>query len=391
MAKVCGVIAEYDPFHNGHALHLKKAREATGADFIVVLMSGYVTQRGRFALFDPFDRADMALSCGADIVFSVPFDISCRDAESYALGMVSLFHRMGCVDFISFGSEYSDPELLFKIADSLESPETQALLGQQIRTGLSYPRAVEKVLDSQGLAGPGVISSPNVILAVSYIRALKRLASPIRCFPIHREGDYHDASLSPVHPSAASLRRAFLLGDMDGIRPCVPYSVFERLKEIRHNGSFIDKKSADLLLMGALLNASPVVLRKVCGAGEGIENRILKEAGACLSMDQLTEKACTTHFTKARLSRLLMRFFLNKALPSPTEDGFLYLRGFRGEASPLIRIISKNIPCYQSFSSLEKSGAAREECFAARCWNLCAGRPSSLLYSRGVVRKGTPS
>ncbi len=391
MAKVCGVIAEYDPFHNGHALHLKKAREASGADFVVVLMSGYVTQRGRFSLFDPFDRAEMALGCGADVVFSVPFDISCRDAESYALGMVSLFHRMGCVDCISFGSEYSDPELLLRIADSLESPDTQDLLGRQIRSGLSYPRAVEKVLEIRGLAGPGVISSPNVILAVSYIRALKRLQSPIRCFPVPREGDYHDPALSPAHPSAASLRRAFLLGDMEGIRPGVPASVFERLKEIWRSGSYMDKKSADLLILGSLLKASPAGLREIRGAGEGIENRILKEAGACLSVDQLTEKACTTHFTRARISRLLMRFYLNKALLSPAEDDFLYLRGFRSEASPLIRTISKNIPCYQSFSSLEKSGAAPEECFAARSWNLCASRPSSLLYSRGVIRNGAPS
>ena len=389
MAKVCGVIAEYDPFHNGHALHLKKAREAAGADFVVVLMSGYVTQRGRFSLFDPADRAEMALDCGADIVFSVPFDISCRDAESYALGMVSLFHRMGCVDSLSFGSEYGDAEMLSKIADSLESPETQALLGQQILSGLSYPRAVEKVLGLMGLAEPGVISSPNVILAVSYMRALKRLSSPIRCFPVPREGDYHSPVLSPAHPSAASLRRAFLLGDLEGIRPCVPASVFERLQKTRHEGSFMDQEKADLLLFGSLLKASPSDLREVRGAGEGIENRILREAGACLSVDQLTERTCTAHFTRARLSRLLMRFFLNKARLSPERDDFLYLRGFRCEASPLIRIISEKIPCYQSFASLEKSGTAAEECFAAKCWSLCAGRPSSLLYSRGVSRKGT--
>ncbi len=84
-----------------------------------------------------------------------------------------------------------------------------------------------------------------------------------------------------------------------------------------------------------------------------------------------------------------MRFFLNKARLSPERDDFLYLRGFRCEASPLIRIISEKIPCYQSFASLEKSGTAAEECFAAKCWSLCAGRPSSLLYSRGVSRKGT--
>ena len=390
MAKVCGVIAEYDPFHNGHALHLKKAREAAGADFIIVLMSGYVTQRGRFALFDPADRAEMALDCGADIVFSVPFDISCRDAESYALGMISLFHRMGCVDCVSFGSEYGDAALLGRIADSLESPGTQALIGLEIRSGLSYPRAVEKVLEIQGLAGPGIISSPNVILAVSYIRALKRLGSPIRCYPVPRKGNYHSPVLSPLHPSASSLRRAFLSGDTAGIRPCVPAPVFEKLAGIWRGGSFMKEKNADLLLFSSLLNASPAGLREVCGAGEGIENRILKEAGLCLSLDQLTERACTTHFTRARLSRLLIRFFLNKPRLSPEEDDFLYLRGFRSEASPLIRTISKNIPCYQDFASLEKSGAAREECFAARSWSLCAGRPSSLLYSRGVIRKGAP-
>ncbi len=388
MSKVCGVIAEYDPFHNGHALHLKKAREITGADVIIVLMSGYVTQRGHFSLFDPADRAEMALDCGADIVFSVPFDISCRDAENYALGMVSILDRMGCVDCISFGSECPDAGLLEQIARALESPGTQSMLGEQIHSGLSYPRAVEKVLDLQGLNVSGIISSPNVILAISYIRALIRLSSPIGYCPIAREGDYHSEVLSPRFPSASALRHAFLEDDgLACLHPCVPTGVFEKLARIKRDGSYLKEKNADLLLFGSLLRASPSDLNKVFGAGEGIENRILREAGRCMGRDQLTERTCTTHFTRARLSRLLTRFYLNKPRLSSASEDFLYLWGFRDRASFLIRTISKNIPCWQSFAALEKSGTAAEECAAAKAWNLCADRPASLLYSRSVTIK----
>ncbi len=388
MAKVCGVIAEYDPLHNGHALHLGRAREASGADVIVVLMSGYVTQRGRFALFDPADRAEMALECGADIVYSVPWGISLRDAEHYALGMIALFARMGCVDALSFGSECADAAVLDRIAVALESEETQEALGGFIRSGLSYPRAVEKVLSLEGLAEPGFMARPNVILAVSYIRALYRLHSSIRYYPVLRQGDYHSAALSPAAPSATAVRGAFLRDEWDAVRTGVPDAVYERLLAVRREGAFLKEDREDLLLFSALLGASAADLGGMEGAAEGIENRILREMPRCNTRDQLTERTCTTHFTRARINRILTRFLLGRGAVSPAEKDFLVLRGFRKEASPLVGAISERIRCFQDFVSLERDEASRGEAACAKLWNLCAGRPASVLYTRGVTVKG---
>ena len=382
------MIAEYDPFHNGHALHLERAREITGADRLIVLMSGYVTQRGRFSLFDPSDRAEMAIGCGADIVYTVPPDISCRDAEKYALGMIRLLDAMGCVDCVSFGSEYPDRELLSDIAGALDSDEVQETIGNLIRSGLSYPRAVEKALSLKGTAFPGLISSPNLILAVSYIRALKRLNSDIAFYPVERRGDYHSADLSERAPSAAAVREAFLKNGPDSFRQCVPGPVFEKLSMIRSGKAFFKKEREDAILFSRLLDARPEDLKGIEGAGEGIENRILKEARFCLSRDELAQRACTTRFTKARLNRILTRFLLKMPRLSPPEDDFLLLRAFRSDASKLVKNISGKIPCFQDFVSLKGNAAAGHEIAAAGIWNLCAGRPSAHLYARGVIRKG---
>ncbi len=388
MSKVCGVIAEYDPLHNGHALHLRRAREITGADRIIVLMSGYVTQRGRFALFDPSDRAGMALECGADIVYTAPADITCRDAENYALAMVGLFHRTGCVDCICFGSEFADPQLLEGIADALDSPGIQQTIGSLIRSGLSYPRAAERALFERAGVPPGVMSSPNVILAVSYIRALKRLHSPMGFYPVQRSGDYHSPLLSPDSPSATAVRRAFLKDELSSAASCVPESVLSTLVRIRREKGYLEEDRADTLLFRKLLEHPPEALGEVCGCGEGIENRIYKEMRYCVSRDALTERACTTHFTKARLNRMLTRFLLGMPRFSPPEEEHLFLRGFRSGSSSLVKAVSQRITVYQDFVSMEHSGKAAAECRTAKMWNLCAGRPSSLLYSRGVIRKG---
>ena len=121
--RVCGVIAEYDPFHQGHAYHLAQARQAAGADFVVCLISGCFTQRGAPALLSPRTRAEMALRGGADAVLQMPYAFSAREAEYFALGGVYTFQRLGCVTHLSFGVETSEPETLFQAARLLETPD----------------------------------------------------------------------------------------------------------------------------------------------------------------------------------------------------------------------------------------------------------------------------
>ncbi|MBQ7563521.1 MAG: nucleotidyltransferase family protein [Lachnospiraceae bacterium] len=182
--RTTAIIAEYNPFHNGHSYHIKKARELTDADFILVLISGDYVQRGTPAVIDKYRRAEMALSQGADLVLELPLYYSLGSLEYFAKGAVSLLDRLGLVDYLSFGSESGELALLKETADALderESPEYQERLRGYIRKGLSFPAAQEKAMVELGLSekSAAVIREPNNALAIAYLRALKARGSKI--------------------------------------------------------------------------------------------------------------------------------------------------------------------------------------------------------------------
>ena len=149
---VTGIIAEYNPLHKGHEYQLKEARRLTGADYIIVVMSGCFTQRGTPAVLDKYDRARMALSCGADLVLELPTRFACASAEYFASGAVSVLNRLGCVDYLCFGSECGDTQALRSAAALLsraeKSPEYQHKLREAQKGGLSFPAARSRALES---------------------------------------------------------------------------------------------------------------------------------------------------------------------------------------------------------------------------------------------------
>ena len=197
--KVTGIIAEYNPLHKGHEYQLKEARRLTGADYIVVVMSGCFTQRGTPAVLDKYDRARMALSCGADLVLELPVRFACASAEYFASGAVSVLNATGCVDTLCFGSECGDTQALLSAAALLaraeQFPDYHTRLREAQKAGLSYPAARSRALEDFGGGDPSLFSLPNNILGIEYCRALETLKSPIRPLAIRRRGSYHDTRL----------------------------------------------------------------------------------------------------------------------------------------------------------------------------------------------------
>lgn len=218
--KIIGIIAEYNPFHNGHAYQMEEIRRRTGADYIVAAMSGDFVQRGAPAIVDKYARTRMALSCGADLVLELPALWATASAESFAAAGVALFEKMGCVDGICFGAECDNLSLLSEIADILaEEPSVyRAALSSYIKEGLTFPQAraralSESVLTSQktnsvskdALAQSAsltqselaeILGSPNNILAIEYLKAIRRQNSSLTPYLIKREGaGYHDAEI----------------------------------------------------------------------------------------------------------------------------------------------------------------------------------------------------
>ncbi len=220
--KIAAVIAEYNPFHNGHLYQLNTIRETLGADRIIVVMSGNFTQRGIPAMVDKFDRCNMALENGADVVFELPVYYATGSAEFFAQGAVSLLDKLGVVDILHFGSEEGTIDTLFSCAKVLaDEPDSfKQSLQSALREGLSFPSAQAKAL-SEELAKSDILTNqntlsqaialPNNTLGIEYIKALLRQKSTITPATLKREGNqYHELTLSDEQLASANAIRSFL-------------------------------------------------------------------------------------------------------------------------------------------------------------------------------------
>ncbi len=214
--KIVGLITEYNPFHKGHEYHIRRAKELTGADAVVVIMSGNYVQRGTPAYMDKYARTNIALNHGADVVVELPMPFACSSAEYFATAAVTLLHKMSCIDYICFGSECEDISLLSNVADVLATAKTDPdhqlnrLIKESVKAGTPYATA-----RSNGLATilgdqcKDIVNKPNNILGIEYMKALKLLNSPIIPVSITRaNAGYHHSEENDAMYSASSLREA---------------------------------------------------------------------------------------------------------------------------------------------------------------------------------------
>lgn len=346
--RVCGIIAEYDPFHHGHARHLRLAREKTGADYIVCVMSGSFTQRGMPALLPPHARAEMALRCGADAVLQLPYAFSVREAEYFALGGVYILNALQCATHLSFGCETEDPALLRRAAALLEEPDGDLTNEMQkgIEKGLSFAEAQGKAAEKRLGTAPGALDAPNTALAVCYLRALRRLGSGIEPVPVLRPGAYRESELSE-HPSASALRAAILRGDWPGIEGAVPEEALPVLKRaVRED--LCPPAGVDPLIRGALLLQPPEEIAKWPGVGEGMEMRMLKAAETAVTREELLRAVKTRRYTYGRISRALCHGVMGVTKSDlPELPACARILGFRESARPLMRMLRKSgFPLY---------------------------------------------
>jgi len=348
---VCGVICEYDPFHNGHAYHLRAVREKTGCDYIVCAMSGHFTQRGRAALLDKWARARMALLSGADAVFELPALFAVRDAERFARGGVALLHALGVVTHLGFGSETGELAKLFALARAAEAPET-------IRRGLAKGQTLAR---ARGEAMGFSDGAPNDALAVEYVKAIDRFARGMEPVAIRRlGGGYHDPAMGGM-ASATAVRAALSRGeDVSGAMPEAAHAVLrERLSE----GACQQEGALDTALLFMLRTMTPEGLRRIADVGEGLENRLLRAAQTANGREDLLKKVKCKRYTYARLSRILTQALLGLTRELADENplpAYARLLGFRRQARPLLAEISKraSVPVVtRAAKFLEKGGA----------------------------------
>ena len=381
---VCGVIAEYDPFHKGHERHLLLAREKTGADFVVCVMSGSFTQRGLPALLPAHIRAEMALRCGADIVLQLPCAFSLREAEYFALGGVYILHALGCVTHVSFGSETSDLHLLQTAAQLLEQPDEA--LNEAVQTGLkqglSYAAAQGRAVAQRLNIEEKTLNAPNTALALSYLRALRRLNSPILPVPVPRNQDYRAAELE-AWPSASAVRGAILRGDWQGVKSAVPEAALPVLRRGIMAG-VCPPDGLDGALRYVLLNASPSEIAGWPGVTEGLEQRILKAAETAISRESLIAAVKTRRYTYGRISRALCHGMMGvKRADLPDVPDHTRVLGFRENARPLLRNMRES--GFPLLTRPAKAPAAALDIRADELWAIGAGLPRGETYREKPV------
>ena len=381
---VCGVIAEYDPFHNGHARHLALAREKTGADFIVCIMSGSFTQRGLPALLPAHARAEMALRCGADAVLQLPYAFSVREAEYFALGGVAILHSLNCVTHLSFGCETEDLPLLRDAAALLERPDAafSNAIQEGLNRGLSFAAAQGSAVSKRLRVDEKALNAPNTVLALCYLRALLRLMSPIEPVPVLRSQDYHAAELEE-YPSASAVRGALLRGDWAGVERAVPKAALPVLKRTVLNG-VCPPDGLDAILRHTLLTADKEEIARWPGIGEGLEDRILKAAQTAVTREELIDAVKTRRYTRGRISRALCHGMLKVTKDDlPYRPDHARILGFRESARPLLRQMQKS--GFPLLSRPARESRAELDIRADELWRIGAGLPRGETYRESPV------
>lgn len=358
---ITAIIAEYNPFHNGHRLLAQAAREGEGDHAIVAILSGNWTQRGAPALLPKGERVRAALLSGVDLVLELPLPYAAATAERFAYGGVALAEALGCVDRLAFGSESGDLALLERCAAALLDPRMDETLRQRMSGGIPYAAARQQaVAELFGEETAAPLSRPNDTLAVQYLYELQRRGSKIRPFTISRQGAGHHSDTPDGGIASASwIREQFLAGEREAFRPYLPKDSWESLERAAETGRWADPARLELPLLAALRRMSREDFSALPDLSEGLENRLMAAVKESVSLREVLERAKTKRYSHARLRRILLAAYLG----IPKEAAH--------QAPPYLRVLGMNrtgakvlaraketagLPISQSLAKLERLG-----------------------------------
>ena len=386
--RILGVVAEYDPFHNGHARHLALARAQVRPQETIVALSPCLKQRGTLAMFSPPDRARWALEAGADAVFALPVLWTVRDAEHYALGAVSMLASLGATH-LAFGAETDDLPLLRKTAALLESPPERftASLKSALSAGTGYPAALSSAVSEVMSEAAGLLDRPNNTLAVCYLRAILRLGFSLEPVLIRREGAYHAETLRPDQPSASALRAALLRGSYAAALEAVPSSAAALIRRRFLDGAIPDESIADALLLSRLRSMTPAEYAALPDLSEGMENALRTAAASARSRKELLAALSGKRYPASRISRLCAYALLcvtRESLDSLPLPEHALLLGLRRNPEMTARWRSLSLPVLSSFTEWKKA-AHPADLAAWRLWAQCCRLPDTLPFTEKTI------
>ena len=365
MSNVLAVIAEYNPFHNGHLYQFQKAKKDTDSKYSIAILGGNFTQRGSTSVVDKWSKAQMALDNGFDLVVELPLLYSISSAENFAEGSIKLLDSMKVVDFLSFGTETDDLQILDKIATILyEEPKAfKSLLSIELKKGISFPKARSNALmmylkDIQKYTN--ILSSPNNILAIEYLKALKKYKSIIKPYSIQRfESDYNSNEVTGNIASSTAIRNIIKDDNIPLLKKLLPESSFSILFENIKNGHIVSDLSVfEKEIIYNLRKMDINEIKDLPDVSEGLEHLIKKAADSCNTLNDLLNMISTKRYTKTRLQRILLYSLIgiSKNDMDMSKKVYPYMRvlGFNYKGKFLVSEIAKANPKLEIITSVKR-------------------------------------
>lgn len=310
---VLGIIAEYNPFHNGHLYHLETAKKLANSDYTVLVMSGNFTQRGSTSIVNKWTKAKMALQNGIDLVIELPTLYSISSAENFASGAIKILNELNIVNKISFGIETSDIAALNNISKVLidEPKEYKSILSEELKKGISYPKARENALIlylNDNLRYKNILNNPNNILGVEYLKALKNTKAAIEPIPVKREKVYYnEEKIVDDFASATGIRKMLSNKYFGDIVKVVPRSTYDILRKETELGNVVlDVYRYEKEIIYNLRKMTIEQISQLPDVSEGLENSIKYAANFCNTIDGIINIIKSKRYTQTRLQRILL-------------------------------------------------------------------------------------
>lgn len=365
MSKILGIIAEYNPFHNGHLYHLENSKKLTNCEYTIAIITGNFTQRGSTSIIDKWEKTKAALSNGIDLVIELPLLYSISSAENFADGAIKILNSLNIVDYLSFGTETTDINILDDIANVLynEPEQYKSLLLDELKKGLSFPKARENALlnylnDFNKYSN--VLSNPNNILGIEYLKALKKYKSTITPICIPRfETSYNSIDFSNNFASATAIRNLIKNNRFNEIKDLIPNSTYSILLENFNKEHIIpDLNVFEKEIMYILRKMTIEEISDLPDVSEGLEFTIKNAVNSCNTICESTDLIKSKRYTLSRINRIFLYALLdiNKKDMNLSKNTLPYIRvlGFNEQGKSLLSKVSKNNPSLNIVTSVKK-------------------------------------
>lgn len=365
--RTVGIVCEYNPFHNGHLNHMKRAAAQPDGEFVVCVMSSDFLQRGEPAILPKNLRAESAILNGADLVFELPSVFSCSSAEFYASSAVQMMGRLGIVDSIVFGSEDNNIDFLKKIATVLveEPKEFKALLKNHLNTGISFAKARSMSLSEylNNIDASKIAEGSNNILGIEYIKSIIREQLPINPVSVPRIAEeYKNDYIAGKYPSATAIRHSIMEKGLESVKEFLPSPTFDLLNNFYTDSNFINLELLKDAIFYRIAALSASELSEYHGVSEGFENRLKSSLSSSSTIKGFIETCATKRYPKTRIARILIHILLDlkkDEAESIWEKGPMYARLLAAskKGMSLIPVLERNssIPVFTSLKPFYKN------------------------------------